>query len=167
MIWFCYITPMIVCQDHPNHLLFFRVAEETVTNKKIPVEDITEFYYTYENINYNASYQRYRFFMEDGRYMFYHEKREKPGGYGPTAEKDITVSGTVELSSDEWKRFLAFLKDGKVSARKDSGESGGAGPWTFIYWKKDKGKVQAFDFSSYDTRRTFEEFCSALARAER
>ena len=56
MIWFCYITPMIVCQDHLNHLLFFRVEEETVTNKKIPVEDITEFYYTYENINYNASY---------------------------------------------------------------------------------------------------------------
>ncbi len=142
-------------------------AKETVSNRKIPVGDITEFYYTYENINYDAFYQRYRFYTEDGRYMFYHEKREKPGEYGPTAEKDITDSGTVELSADEWNSFLTFLKNGKVSARKDSAVSGDAGPWTFIYWKNDKGKYQVFDFPSYDTRCRFEEFCSALARAER
>lgn len=34
-------------------------TKETVTNRKIPVEVITEFYYTRENINYNAFYQRY------------------------------------------------------------------------------------------------------------
>ena len=142
-------------------------AKETFTNRKIPADDITEFYYTRENINFNASYQRYRFYKEDGKYMFYHETREKPGEYGPTSEADITVSGTVELSDDERKDFLTFLKDGTVSARKDPGESGDSGPWTFIYWKNDKGKYQVFDFSSYGTKLKFEEFCSALARTER
>ena len=141
-------------------------TKETVTNRKIPVGDITEFYYTRENINYDAFYQRYRFYVEDGKYAFYHETRERPGEYGPTAEKDITKSGTVELSEEEWKNFIGFLKDGTVSARKDSGESGSSGPWTFIYWKNDKGKYQVFGFSSYDKRVKFEEFCSALAQAE-
>ena len=96
--------------------------------------------------------------------MFYHETREKPGEYGPTSEADITVSGTVELSDDERKEFLTFLKDGTVSARKDIGESGDSGPWTFIYWKNDKEKYQVFDFPSYGTKLKFEEFCSALSR---
>ena len=142
-------------------------TKETITNRKIPLDDVTEFYYTVENINYNAFYQRYRFYTEDGRYMFHHETRERPGKYGPTAEDDITNSGTFELTAEEWKEFLTFLKDGTVSARKDSGESGGSGPWTFIYWKNDKGKYQVFDFSSYDTKANFEEFCSSLAQAER
>ena len=78
----------------------------------------------------------------------------------------ITAAGTIELSADEWKAFLALLKDGRVSARRDSAETGDAGPWTFIYWKNDKGKFRAFEFSSYGTRRGFEEFCSAIAREE-
>ena len=98
--------------------------------------------------------------------MFHHETRVRPGKYGPTAEEDITNSGTFELTADERKDFLTFLKDGTVSARKDSGESGGTEPWTFIYWKNDKGKYQVFEFPSYDTRVNFEEFCSALAQTE-
>lgn len=142
-------------------------AKGTVTNRKIPFDDITEFYYTYENINFDASFQRYRFYKEDGMYMFYHETREKPGEYGPSTEKDITKSGTFELSEAEWKDFLPYLNDGTVSAGKDSGESGGSGPWTFIYWKNDKGKYQVFEFPNYDARVRFEEYCSSLAQAER
>ena len=142
-------------------------AKETITNRNIPVEDVTEFYYTIDNINYNAFYQRYRFYREDGKYMFHHETRERPGEYGPTTEKDITDSGTFELSDAEWNDFLTYLKDGTVSARKDTAESGGSGPWTFIYWKNDKGKYQVFDFSSYEVQTGFEEFCSALALEER
>ena len=141
-------------------------TKETITNMNIPIEDVTEFYYTYENINFNAYYQRFRFYIEDEKFMFYHETRERPGDYGPTTEDDITCSGTLELTAEEWKDFLAFLKDGTVSAREDSGESGSSGPWTFIYWKNDKGEYQAFEFSSYDTRVGFEEFCSVLKQAE-
>ncbi|MBO4331344.1 MAG: hypothetical protein J5827_04635 [Oscillospiraceae bacterium] len=143
-----------------------RSTEETLTDRNIPAEDITEFYYTLENVNFDAFYQRYRFYREDGRHMFYHETRERPGEYGPTSEEDITAVGTRELSDGEWESFLGFLKDGKVSAKKDNGESGSSGPWTFIYWKNDKGKFRAFEFSSYGTRRGFEEFCSAIAREE-
>ena len=142
-------------------------TKETITNRNIPAEDITEFYYTVDNINYDAFYQRYRFYIEDEKYMFYHETRERPGEYGPATEEDITNSGTFELSDAEWKDFLSYLKDGTVSARKDNAESGDSGPWTFIYWKKDKGKYQVFDFSSYEVRDEFVEFCSALALKER
>lgn len=116
--------------------------KETVTNRDIPVDDITAFYYTVENINFNASYQRYRFSVEDGAYLFDHETRERPGDYGPTTEADITASGTVALTDREWADFLAYLKDGTVSAREKSADAGSAGPWTFLYWKNDRGNTR-------------------------
>ncbi len=138
-------------------------SKETVTNMKISVDDVTEFYYTYENINFNASYLRYRFYRESDKYTFSFEKREKPGEYGPTNEEDVTGSGAVELKKEEWNKFLSLIKDGSVGKREDSAEAGDSGPWTFIYWKKDKGKYQVFDFSSYDKRAQFEEFCLELS----
>ncbi len=155
MIMLCCLALLCACGKDP---------EETVTDRKIAVDDITEFYYTRENINFDAFYQRYRFYREDGRYLFYHETRERPGEYGPATEEDITASGTVELSEEEWKEFLSFLKDGRVSARTDSASSGDSGPWMFIYWKNDKGKYQVFDFSSLEERGGFEEFCAGLAQ---
>lgn len=140
-----------------------KAAKETVTNRRIPTEDVTEFYYTVENVNYNAFYRRYRFYKQDGRYMFFHETRERPDGYGPAGQEDVTGGGDFELTAQEWQDFLAYLKDGTVSARKDGGDSGGSGPWTFIYWNNDKGKYRAFEFSSYDERVRFEEFCASLA----
>ena len=100
-----------------------KTAKETITNRKIPVEDVTEFYYTVENINYDAFYKRYHFYKDDGKYMFRHETRERPGRYGPATEEDITSSGTLELSDDEWKDFLTILKDGTVSALVWDGDS--------------------------------------------
>lgn len=142
-------------------------TKETITNRNIPSDDVMEFYYTVENINYNAFYQRYRFYREDGKYLFHHETRERPGQYGPTTEADITNSGTIELTAEEWKDILTHLKDGTVSARKDSGKSGDSGPWTFIYWKNDKGKDQVFEFPTDDARVRFEEYCASLAQAGR
>lgn len=139
-------------------------AGETITNRNIPVGDVTEFYYTYENINFNAFYQRYRFYVEDGRYLFRYETRERPNRYGPTTEEDITSSGTLELTAEEWMNAMTLLKDGKVSKRTDSAESGSSGPWTYIYWKNDKSRYQQFAFSSYEDRETFEACCSALAQ---
>ncbi len=156
MIMLCCPALLCACGKSP---------EETVTNRKIAVEDITEFYYTISNVNFNAFYQRYRFFREDGKWLFYHETREKPGEYGPATEEDITASGTVELSEEEWEEFLAFLKDGKVTRRTDTDESGSSGPWMFIYWKRDKGKYQVFNFSSTSEMLGFEAFCAELAQA--
>ncbi len=142
-------------------------GEETITNRAIPLEDVTDFYYTYENINFNAYFQRYRFYREDGKYYFLHETRERPGQYGPATEADVKRAGTFEITAEEWKDFLAYLKDGTVSAKTDSAASGGSGPWTFLYWKNDKGRDRAFAFPDHDTRNRFEAFCASLAQGER
>ena len=139
-----------------------KIAE--ITDRAIPVGDVTDFYYTYENINYNAFYQRYRFYVEDGKYMFHHETRERPGDYGWTTEEDITAEGTYELSEADWMRVMALLQNGKVSERNDDDVvDGDDGPWTFIYWKGDKDTIQVFNFASYGDRVTFVEFCEGLA----
>ena len=138
-------------------------AGETITNRKIPVSDITDFYYTYENINFNAYYQRYRFYVEDGKYMFFHETRERKNEYGPTTEKDVTKTGTVELTDDQWTAFYELLEGGTVVKRSESAESGSSGPWLYLYWKNDKGRIQEFSFASYDRQKAFEEFCGSLA----
>ena len=138
-------------------------TKETLTNRKIPLEDVTEFYYTYDNIHFDASFQRYRFYKEDGKYMFEHETRNRPGAYGPTTKEDVTDAGAIALTPEEWEDALSLLQSGTVSARKDDGESGGAGPWTFIYWKNDKGKYQVFEFSTVEARTHFEGYCASLA----
>ena len=70
----------------------------------VKMEDITEFYFTYDSSTNPPLFQRYRFSVKDGAYQFYHEKRE--GNHWPLREKDITVSGTKELSPEEWKTFF-------------------------------------------------------------
>ena len=134
-----------------------------ITNRNIPVADVRDFYYTYENINYNAFYQRYRFYAEDGKYMFFHETRERPNDYGWTTEEDRTAVGTIEIGEAGWAEAMELLKDGTVSRRKDSAEAGDSGPWLYIYWKGDKDKDQVFAFASYKDLKTFEEYCRKLA----
>ena len=134
-----------------------------ITNRKIPVTDITDFYYNVENINFNAYYQRYRFYVEDGKFMFLHETRQIENDYGPTSEKDRTRYGVFELTEEEWLDFIALIQDGEVVARTESMETGDEGPRTYLYWKGDKGKYQEFSFPSYGVRQEFVAFCEALA----
>ncbi|MBR1659964.1 MAG: hypothetical protein IJ705_06570 [Oscillospiraceae bacterium] len=136
---------------------------EGLTNMNIPAGDVTEFYYTYENINYGAFYQRYHFRAEDGKIIFRHETRERPHGYGPTTEQDVTASGTAELTEAQWAEVLALLKDGSVSRRTDGADSGSAGPWTYIYWKGDRDLYRKYEFPGYAEMRAFEDYCAALA----
>ena len=140
---------------------------ETITDKNIPLEDVTEFCYTYENINYGAFYQRYRFSAENKRYTFSHETRERPDDYGPAMEQDITEAGNFELTPAEWLEAMRLLRNGKVSPRDVSSESGSTGPWTYIYWKNDKSRYQNFEFSGYEEMKAFEDYCYNLARRER
>ena len=131
-----------------------------IVGTDVKIDDITEFYFTYDSSTNPPQFQRYRFSVKDGAYLFYHEKRE--GNHWPLREKDITVSGTKELSLEEWKTFFDYLKDGKVEKRKEHLESGGRGPWLFLYWKGDKSKIQEFSFANYGKQISFEKFCIKL-----
>ena len=147
------------------------VAEDTkvplfVKERKVDTDiaygDITDFYYTEENINYNAYYLRYRVYVEDGKHLFFHEARERKGDYGPCTEEDTTQKGTIELSDNQWEKFCDLVKGGTVKAREDSADSGGTGPWLYLYWKNDKSKYQQFSFDSYGTEIKFKEYCESL-----
>ena len=141
--------------------LFSGKRERTV-GKDFPLEDITEFYYTVSTSTNPPHYQRYRFYTEDGRYMFYHETRE--GGGWPQTEKDITASGTVVLSEEQWNQFLNSVKNGTVKAREESLDDGDSGPWLYLYWKGDMSKYQEFSFLSYGDLLSFETMCEELAQ---
>ena len=133
-----------------------------IVGKDFQIEDITDFYYTEENINYGAYYQRYRFYVEDGKHIFFHETRERRNDYGPCTEDDTTLIGTIELTDDQWSQFTDLVSGGTVKAREDSAETGGTGPWLYLYWTNDKGKYQQFSFDSYDKEAKFEELCLSI-----
>ena len=138
-------------------------SKKIIVGTDITYDEITDFYYTEENINYDAYYQRYRFYVEDGKHLFFHETRERKNEYGPCTEKDTVQTGTIELSYDQWSEFTDLVKGGTVTAREDSAESGGTGPWLYLYWTNDKSKYQQFAFESYGTEAKFKEFCLTLA----
>ena len=130
----------------------------------IAAEDITQFYYTYSSSTNPPKYQRYRFYAEDGAHWFYHEKRE--GRHWPLTEADITASGSVKLSDEQWAAFFDLVKGGKVEKRKEHLESGSSGPWLFLYWNGDRSKYQEFSFPSWGARKSFEEYCVRLKDAQ-
>ncbi|MBQ7455863.1 MAG: hypothetical protein IJS53_05405, partial [Clostridia bacterium] len=122
---------------------------------------VTEFWYTYSEINYPAFYQRFRFYVEDGAYHFFYETRQKDD-YGPLTEKDVTETGLITLTDAQWDTLWSFLFDGTVVKRGEATETGDAGPWLYLYWTGDKGEYQEFSFASRQQREAFEAFCEAL-----
>ena len=137
----------------------FVFGSKTV-GKEIREADITEFYYTLSGSTYPPDYQRYHFYTEGGKVWFYHEKRE--GTRWPLQEEDITRSGKKELDEKQKGTLFACLKGGTVKARSEDASAGGRGPWLYLYWKGDRGKVQEFSFASYEQRLAFEKFCGGL-----
>lgn len=135
-----------------------------VVGDDIAGEDISEFYFTYDASTYPPEFQRYRLFKKDGRVFFYHEKRE--GDHWPLREEDATVTGTTELTGEQWDAFFDLLKGGVVRAREEHLEAGGSGPWLFLYWKNDRGKIQEYSFASYEKQCAFEKLCEALKEAD-
>ena len=133
---------------------------EWVIGTDVAFEDVTDFYYTYDASSYPPRYQRYRFFTENGETMFYHETRE--GGGWPQTEEDITVSGTMRLSEEEWNAFCSCIEGGNVREREESPDAGDAGPWMFLYWDGDQGIYQEFAFSSWEKKADFEVLCETL-----
>ena len=135
--------------------------KELTVGTDIEAKDVTEFYYTLSTSTDPPHYQRYRFYREDGGTFFYHEKRE--GDHWPLREGDVTVSGTKELSPEEWSAFFDLLREGTVKKREEHLEDGDAGPWLYLYWKGDRNKWQEYAFPDRTARSAFEDFCAALA----
>ena len=134
---------------------------EAVVGKDVAIEDITDFYYTYETPYAVSVYQRYRFYVEDGRKLLFHESRQ--GGAWPQTEEDTVCTGTVVLTEDDWSAFFECLRGGTVDRRSDDALSGDDGPWTYLYWTGDGGEVQEYAFPSAKSRLAFEALCSRLA----
>lgn len=135
---------------------------EMIVGKDIKAEQISQFYYTYSNINYNAEYQRYRFYIEEGKNKFFHETRQNPGGYGFLTEDNTTRIGDYEINKQEWDSFIELISEGRVEKRTEKTESGDSGPWMYIYWDKDKDKYQEYYFDTYDKQLKFVEYCESL-----
>lgn len=131
-----------------------------VVGKSIKIDDITEFYWTRSTSTNPPEYQRYRFYTENEKFYFYHEARE--GDHYPLTKNDITASGTIELTFDEWNKMYEILSGGTVTKRKESITTGDSGPWTYIYWNGDNSKYQKFTFESAEDESNFIEYCKEL-----
>ena len=140
------------------------LKKEMIVGKDIKIEDISDFYFTWSGSSYPPDFQRYRFYAEDGKHYFYHETRE--GDHWPLTEDDVTVSGTKELTEEEWTRFFELLQGSSVRKREDSGESGSNGPWLYLYWKGDRSKYQELSFPSWESRDVFEAYCIQLKETQ-
>ncbi len=134
-----------------------------VVGEHIPFDSVTDFYYTISATTFPPHYQRYRFFVEDGEYKFFHETRE--GDHLPLTESDATVSETIPLNKEQWQAFLDCVAGGTVIARQEHLESGDSGPWLYLYWTGDPGDVQEFEFASVNARFSFEALCEELRDA--
>ena len=154
---------LVGCAAKGDNGVSFLSKAKTV-GKDILTDDITDFYYTKENINFDANYQRYRFYVEEGKYYFFHETRERENRYGPCTEEDTTLKGTIELAKEQWDKFIGLVSGGEVRAREENVTSGGSGPWLYLYWTNDKGKYQQFSFESYDKETQFTDLCRSLAQ---
>jgi len=144
--------------------LFISVRKkEYIVGSEIAAEDITEFYYTFSSSTYPPEYQRYRFYKEKETYKFYYEKRE--GFVWPLTESHITLSESIELSEKEWAEFVNYLNGGKVIERNQNSETGGSGPWLYLYWEGDRAKYHQFSFSTLSEEKAFESFCVELVKS--
>ena len=135
-----------------------------VVGEDIQEVELTEFYYTRSGSSFPPYFQRFRFFVENGKHYMYHEKRE--GEEWPLTEKHITISGTIELTDEQWETFWNFIKGGTVESRSanediDDGD-GGDGPWMYLYWLRDPNDFQEFEFDDRNKVLGFEEFCFSL-----
>ena len=135
-----------------------------VVGEDVLEQELTEFYFTRSGSTNPPYFQRFRFFVENGKHYMYHEKRE--GDTWPLTEKHITVSGTIELTDEQWNTFWDFIKGGTVQSRTENLEDGDDGPWLYLYWLRDPSDFQEFSFADYGTVLDFEEFCYGLIEGE-
>lgn len=140
------------------YLIFCR--DRTLRVAQIGEARFRDFYFTYASTTDPPKFQRYRIYADgEGRY-FYHEKRE--GHKVFLTEDDITISGTIGMTDEEWQKFWAIIKDGTVSERTEDTRSGGSGPWLFIYWDGDGDTKQVLDLAEPAAAMELEKLCEEL-----
>lgn len=140
------------------YLTFCR--DRTLRVAQIGEARFRDFYFTYASTTAPPMFRRYRIFVDGERRSFYHEKREGDNVF--LKEDDITISGTIELTDEEWQKFWAVIEDGVVSERTEDTRTGGAGPWLFIYWDGDGGTKQVLDLAEPDAAMELEKLCEEL-----
>ena len=155
----CGVVSKLPLPDHSDGEKTELVVGEDITDK-----DINEFYYTIENINYDAYYLRYKFYTEDDKHLLFFEERQRPDDYGPTTEEDTIAKTEFELSDKEWSKFYKTISGGEVCARDEDPGEGDRGPWTYLYWSGDKDKYQEYSFKSQNDRQDFEKLCEKLVK---
>ena len=157
-------------EESRNSMIYVPPLEYTnaaIEGISILKADITDFYYTYDWSGYNALYQRYRFYAEEGKYLFYHETRSIENDYGWASEADITASGTISLSIYDWDEFLYYLTDGSAVDPEEAVLDGDSGPWMYLYYKSgDKTERKEFHFASAEQQTEFESFCQSLVQRQ-
>ena len=159
----CMLTAACSEKEDPE-VIRSEIKSSKVVGEGIKSEDINEFYYTEENINYDAYFLRYKFYSEDGKHFFFYEERHREDDYGPCTEEDTTGKCEYELTDDEWNEFFDIISEGKVEKRVDNAESGSTGPWLYLYWTGDKSKYQVYSFLNYGRQVKFVEYCESLAK---
>ena len=135
---------------------------EFSVGRDVAPEDVTDFCYTEDASTYPPFCLRYRYYTENGRKLFYHETRQ--GEDWPLTEEDIIFSGTAEMTDEDWAAFLNCLQGGTVSARSEEVLDGDSGPWLYLYWTGDEGRVQEFSFASPQKQADFAALCRELAQ---
>ena len=138
-------------------------AADGTVGREINPEDISDFYWTLDASVASPVYQRYRFYAEDGKWLFYHESRR--GGGWPQTEEDILGSGTAALTEEDWTALWNCLRGGMVRARTDEVLDGDEGPWTYLYWAGDEGICQEFSFASPAEHSAFLALCARLVQS--
>lgn len=134
--------------------------KQKIVGKSISESDFKEFYYTYSTTVNPPEFQRYRIYIDNGRKMFYHEKREGDSVF--LTEEDIAVSGVKELTSAQWDEFWNLISGGTVKNRTEDVSTGSSVPWLYLYWNGDKNKCQEFTFEDLEKEVEFEAFCLEL-----
>lgn len=135
-------------------------SEALAVGTDVALEDVNDFYYTFDASWYPPEYQRYRFYRADGAYWFFHETRE--GGGWPQTEEDTTFTGTVELTGEQWAEFLSRIEGGTAREREEHLDDGDPGPWLYLYWQGGPEEGWEYAFASPGDRFAFEEFCESL-----
>ena len=116
--------------------------DKTVVGRDILAEDITDFSFTYEESD-SLTYQIYRFYMEEGKYIFFHERKEN----------DTISTGTIELTQEQWNSFFSWIKGGTIERYEVPGYT------ISISWNDNEdhpysfpsfGAITAFQMKSYN-----------------
>ena len=79
-----------------------------------------------------------------------------------TVEVKRSLCQEIELTDEQWKQVFELFSGGKVREKEESVESGGSGPWLYLYWRNDKGRYIEFEFESVEKKLAFEQLCGQL-----